>query len=119
MHKEITCIVCPIGCRMTVLETDGTLEIKGNMCPRGENYAIEEFKNPTRMVPTTVKIQGAFLRRLPVITSQPIPKDKIFDIMEVINKAEVKAPVTLGDVIIKNILDLGVDIVATRSMNEK
>lgn len=104
---------------MTVVKKDEELVVQGNACPRGKKYGIDEFTHPTRMVPTTVKIKGAFLKRLPVITQDPIPKGKIFDCMEVINQVEVEAPVQLGDVIIKNILDLGVDIIATRSMNEK
>ena len=117
-EKELTCVACPIGCRVVIKPVGDGYEVTGNTCKRGETYAIEEYENPTRMVPTTVKIKGAFLNRLPVITQKPIPKSKIFDCMEIVNKVEVKAPVKLGDIIVENILDTGIDIIATRSMKE-
>ncbi|PAB60615.1 DUF1667 domain-containing protein [Anaeromicrobium sediminis] len=118
MNKELICITCPIGCRLTVKNIDGKLIVSGNQCKRGEAYGIKEMTNPTRIIPTTVKIKGAFLRRLPVKTSKAVPKDKIFHCMKEINKVEVQAPVKIGDVIIKNLLGLGVDVVATKEMDE-
>ncbi|MGM0507695.1 MAG: DUF1667 domain-containing protein [Fusobacteriota bacterium] len=122
MKKEMICISCPIGCRLTVI-SDETEEsgyrVEGNICPRGKAYGIKEMTNPTRIIPTTVKIEGALLPRLPVKTEQGVPKEVIFDCMDEINKVEVEAPVKLGDIIIKNILDTGVNIVATRSMKRE
>ena len=117
MRKEkLTCIVCPLGCHLEVTETDGVFKVNGNKCPRGEKYAIVEMTNPTRVVPTTVVINGAKLTRLPVKTSMPIPKKDIFKVMDIINKVEVNAPIKMGDIVIENILNLGVNIVATRSI---
>lgn len=116
--KEMTCIVCPIGCHVEIWKEDGEFVITGNQCPRGETYAIKELTNPTRMIPTTVVIEGAKLPRLPVITSDPVPKGDIFKVMEIVNKAKVEAPVTVGDVIVENVLGLGVNIIATRSMKK-
>ncbi len=119
--KDLVCIVCPVGCRLTI-EQDETAEqgykITGNQCKRGVAYAIEEMTHPTRMVPTTVKIEGAFLNRLPVRTDKPIDKKLIFKAMEVINSFSIEAPVKMGDVLIKNILGTDVNIIATRSMNK-
>ncbi|HAZ06363.1 MAG TPA: molybdopterin oxidoreductase [Acetobacterium sp.] len=119
MKKEMTCIVCPIGCQMTIEEkADGTYEVTGNTCKRGPKYAINEMTNPTRVIPTTVVIKNAMLPRLPVKTAEPIPKGQIFDAMAAINQVVVEAPVKTGDVVIKDLLGLGNDVVATRTMDK-
>lgn len=117
--KDMVCIVCPMGCKLKVLQ-DSSCEagyaVKGNKCSRGVDYGIKEMTNPTRALTTTVIISDASLKRLPVRTSGAIPKHLIKQAMETINKVEVTAPVLAGQVIIKNILDTGVDIIASRSM---
>lgn len=121
-QRELICIVCPLGCHLTV-EIDESNEkgfkVFGNKCPRGEAYANKELTAPTRMLPTTVKIKKGILNRLPVKTETPIPKEMIFPCMAVINKVEVEAPVKMGDVVVENILGTGVNIVATRTMTAK
>lgn len=119
MKKDMTCIVCPIGCQMTIeKKTDGTYEVTGNTCKRGPKYAINEMTNPTRVIPTTVVIKNAMLPRLPVKTAEPIPKGQIFDAMAVINQVVVEAPIKTGDVVVKNLLGLGIDVVSTRTMDK-
>ncbi len=121
-HHDLVCIVCPMGCRLT-LTKDETVPngyiVDGNICKRGEDYAIKEMTNPTRMLPTTVKIKDGFIGRLPVRTTDAIPKELIFKAMEEINSVEVEAPVKCGDIIIENILETGADIIATRSMTRR
>lgn len=114
--KDLVCIVCPLGCNIEVTKNSEEFTVIGNKCPRGKDYVVKELTNPTRIIPTTVKINNAKLSRLPVKTSKPVPKKDIFKIMELINKTEVNAPVELGDVVISNVLDLDIDIVATRSI---
>ena len=111
--KEFICIVCPRGCHLKV---DDDMNVTGNTCPRGKVYAINEITNPTRMITSTVAIESKELNRVPVMTSNPIPKGKIFDVMSEINKVRIKAPVKIGDVIIKNVLGLDSDIIATRNI---
>ena len=113
--KELVCIVCPRGCRLTI---DEEFNVSGNKCNRGKIYAVNELTNPTRMLTSTIKVNNGEICLVPVVTKEPIPKDKIFDIMEEINKVSVNAPVAVGDIIIKNVLNLGVDIVATRDIKE-
>ncbi len=118
-EKKFTCIMCPLGCEVTV-SSDANGEIKeivGNTCAKGETYVREEFSHPKRVLTSTVAIEGAQFSRLPVKTSDLIPKDKIFDCMNEIMKAKVDAPVKLGDKIISNLLGLGVDVVATRDLS--
>ena len=111
--KELICITCPRGCH---LQVDENLNVTGNTCARGKTYGIAEVTNPTRMISSTVKITDGEIIRLPVATASPIPKGKIFDVMAEINKVSVKAPIKCGDAVIKNVLGLGVDIVATRTV---
>lgn len=115
MMKELICIVCPMGCHMDV-DMDNEFKTTGNQCPRGQKYAVDELTAPTRVVTSSVKIEGGIYNRLTVKTADAIPKGLIFKCMDEINKIEVKSPVKMGDIIIKNVLDTGVDIVATRNM---
>ena len=113
--KELTCIVCPRGCHLVI---DDNLNVSGNFCKRGENYAKNEITRPMRNISSTVIIKSNIINRLPVKTSDNIPKDKIFEVMKEINKVIVSAPINVGDIVIKNVLNLGVDIVATRTVLE-
>ncbi len=118
-HKEIICILCPLGCKMEVSEKEGQpdkLSVRGVQCKQGKVYAYEEYTNPTRILTTTVAIHNVFLPRLPVKTSKPIPKEKIFTAAERIAAIELEGPVEIGTVIIENILDTGADVIATRSL---
>lgn len=123
MNKEIqmTCIVCPQGCRLKVVvdETTGEFQVFNNKCNRGPLYAKKELTNPTRFLTATVAIKNGFHNRLPVKSSIEIPKNLNFAMMDVINKTEVQAPIKAGQVIIENILETGIDIVATRDMEAK
>ncbi len=111
--KEFICIVCPRGCH---LQVDDDLNVTGNFCPRGATYGHNEATNPLRNLTSTVQLISDNLTRLPVKTSNDIPKAKMFEVMKEINKVVVKAPIKSGEVIIKNVLGLGSDIVATRSI---
>ena len=112
--RELTCIGCPMGCFLTVmLENGEAVSVSGNTCQKGDIYARKEVVNPTRIVTSTVKVTGGDRSRVSVKTSSDIPKDKIFEVMDEINKSCVNAPISIGDVIIKNVADTGSDIVAT------
>ncbi len=112
---ELICIVCPKGCHLKVDEENG-YSVKGNSCPRGAEYGKKELVNPTRVITSTARIENAAYRRIPVKTNSDIPKGKIPEIMEEIAKVTVTAPIHCGDVIIKDVLGLGVDVVATKTM---
>ena len=114
MIKELICISCPMGCHLSV-DTE-KMTVTGNTCKRGETYGINEIKNPVRVVTTTVKIEGGTHAVLPVKTKSPIPKDLNFKCIEILNNIILKAPVKMGEVVVNNILDTGVDIVTSRDM---
>lgn len=116
---ETICIVCPIGCRLSIIKDETSLDgyvVSGNQCKRGERYGILEMTNPTRVITSTIKINNTHLKRLPVKTNGAIPKDMNFKCMELINSLEIEAPIKVGEVIIKNILGTEIDLVASRSM---
>ncbi len=113
MKRELTCIVCPIGCSLEVELTDGKVtDVKGNTCPRGKVYAENECTNPKRTITTTVKCTNGEV--IPVKTSEPIAKDKIFEAMKIINSAVATTPVEVGDIIIDDVF--GSPVVATKNL---
>lgn len=117
--KSMNCIVCPLGCKLTVeLDNGKVLSVTGNACPRGEKYANEELTSPTRMLTSTVKINSAILPLLPVVSEKPLPKDKVMACAIELRNVTVNAPIKQGDVIVPNILNLGIDILASRSMDK-
>lgn len=112
--KELTCINCPMGCLVTVtMDGDEIKDISGYTCPRGKSYAEKEVTNPTRVVTSTMKVKGGKKDRVACKTEHDIPKEKISAVMEAINTAEAQAPVVIGEVLIANVADTGVDVVAT------
>lgn len=111
---QVVCIGCPLGCVVTAKKMkNGTLEISGNTCPKGEAYARNEFTEPVRMVTSLIRVVHGTHHVVSVKTSAEIPKDKIFSCMKEIKEAVVEAPVRVGDVLISNVADSGVDLVAT------
>ena len=112
MKRDLVCIICPKGCNLRV-EIEGlkVISVCGNTCKRGIDYAINECTNPVRCVTTTIKtIDG---ETVAVKTDKAIPKDKVFELMEIINRQTVSLPISVGDVIIKNIF--GCNIIATQN----
>lgn len=114
--RELTCIVCPMGCQ---LEVDDHQNVTGHGCKRGVTYAIKELLHPTRTITSTVRIKDAPFRRIPVKTSGEIPKDMIFKVMKGLDGVTLQAPVSMGAIVISNVCDTGVDVVTTRSMHKK
>jgi CxxC motif-containing protein len=114
---EFLCINCPIGCTLELSEEDGEiLEIAGAECKVGEKYAEEEFRNPRRMVSTTVRVTGGALQLLPVVSASPIPKKMVREAVRVLADVVVKAPVADGQVIYPDIMGTGVDVVSSRKL---
>ena len=116
-EKEIVCIACPIGCRITIRAMDkNIISIQGNSCPKGIEYIKEEYFNPLRILTTTVKVIGGELPLVSVKTEKAIPKRLLLEAMVEIAEIEVKAPVKIGQVIKDNLLGTGVSLVATRNI---
>ncbi|SCH05751.1 DUF1667 domain-containing protein [Romboutsia sp. 1001713B170207_170306_H8] len=116
--KELTCIVCPMGCKLSVECLGDDFKVEGNNCKRGEKYAKEELTNPKRVITTTVKLGNSYLHLLPVKTESSIPKNLMFEVMKELDKIKVDAPIKVGDIIIKNILNTGVNIVSAKTVEK-
>ena len=111
--REMTCITCPNGCTLQIEEVEGTLHVTGNKCKRGEAFAIAELTHPMRTICSTVRTIYPKVPVLPVLVSGEIPKERIFDVMKEINHILVDRHVRRGDVLLENVLGLGVDIIVT------
>ena len=112
MKRELTCIVCPVGCSLVAEFEDGkVLSVSGNKCVRGKNYAETECISPMRTVTTTVKCENGEI--VPVKTDKPIPKGKMADAMKIINNTHPVLPIAVGDVIIDDVF--GSKLIATKN----
>ena len=116
-ERKLTCIGCPMGCPLTVvMNGEEVVSVTGNTCKRGDVYARKEVTNPTRIVTSTVRVSGGSIDMVSVKTKEDIPKGKIFECVKALNGIEVPATVHIGDVILENVADTGVDIVATKNV---
>lgn len=115
--KELTCIGCPLGCQISVvIEQGNVVEIKGNSCKIGENYARQEVAAPVRIVTSTVKVENGVLPVVPVKTKSDIPKEKVFDVIKELKGIRLQAPVAIGQTVLADVCGTGVDVVATRDV---
>lgn len=117
-RKELICIGCPLGCNLTV-EMDGgqVVSVNGNTCKRGDDYARKELTDPRRIVTSTVPVAGGNLPVVSVKTASDIPKEKIRECLCALKGVTLTAPVQIGDVIVENMADTGVDVIATKSIS--
>ena len=114
--KEFTCIVCPVSCHLKVEEKDGEITVSGNQCKRGLNFGLNEYSHPMRMLTTTLKTINGTVNRVPVISTGEVPKEQLKIIVNELYKVSVPCPIKRGDVIVSNINNTGVDIIATRTI---
>lgn len=119
-RKELICIGCPLGCNLTV-EMDGgqVVSVNGNTCKRGDDYARKELTDPRRIVTSIVPVAGGNLPVVSVKTASDIPKGKIRECLCALKGVTLTAPVQIGDVIVENVADTGVDVIATKSISDE
>lgn len=116
-ERKLTCIGCPFGCSLTVtLEGKEPVSVTGNRCKKGSIYGKKEVTDTTRIVTSTVRLIGGTQHMLPVKTASDIPKEKMFDCIRAIKSVKKKAPVRIGDVVLKNVADTGVDVIAAQTV---
>lgn len=118
---NIKCKVCPIGCELIVIKNKinpSSSQVEGNKCNRGKEYALKEISEPSRVLTSRVLLEHGPMSRLPVKTNGVIPSHLVDQSMDIIRETKVSAPVTKGDIIIKNILNTGVDLIAARKVNK-
>lgn len=118
--RELTCIGCPMGCALTVtLENGEVTSVSGNTCKIGENYGREEVLNPRRTITSTMKVVGGEAEVVSVKTKEAIPKGRMMECMAAINETQVKAPVSIGDVLISDVAGTKIAVVATKNVEAK
>lgn len=122
MRRKFTCIICPNGCEIDAgyeVTEGGVVEVRsieGQTCPRGAEYVEQELTDPKRTIASSVLVRGGEMPLASVRLTAPIPKARIFDAMREIQKLAVDAPVEAGTVLVPNLLGLGTDLVATKSV---
>ena len=115
--KKITCVVCPIGCSLSVEKsTEGSILVSGNRCKRGVDYGVNEWSDPRRVVTSTVCVRGGMEPVTSVKTLHPVPKGRILELMDLINRIELKAPCTEGSIVLSGIFNEDNALVITRSV---
>lgn len=112
---NIICITCPKGCHLQVDENND-YAVTGNNCPRGAEYGKNELLHPVRVITSTVRISGASIPRLPVKTDKPLPKERMFDCMDLINRLHIQSPVQVGQILAENLFGTGVNLVAAKTL---
>lgn len=127
MTKNLTCIICPMGCQLEVelpenykaenarITDPSSFRVTGNACPRGEAYAKKELTNPERTLTCTVAVSGSTRPLVSAKTVGEVPKEKLLDCMQAVRRFTAVAPVNKGDVLIQDLLHTGVDLVACES----
>lgn len=115
MKKQITCIVCPRGCQLMLTAENGKMSVTGNVCPRGEKHAIDEYTNPVRTLTATVRVLNRPDTMVSVKSATPIPKGRMLEAMAMIRNIEVDAPVKIGSVLVNDVF--GTQIIATKEIH--
>ncbi len=115
--RDLVCIGCPLGCPIVVeMEEGAVISVTGNTCKRGDVYARKEVTDPTRIVTSSVRVEGGSAPMVSVKTKSDIPKNKIFECVQALKEIVVQAPVAIGDIVFKDVAGTGVDIVATKNV---
>ncbi len=115
--KELVCIGCPLGCNLKVeISEEGSMEVTGNTCPRGADYAKKELTDPRRIVTSSVRVSGGHLPCVSVKAETDIPKYKIFDCVKALKNVELQAPVKIGQIVAENVAGTGAAVIATKEI---
>ncbi|MDD3520408.1 MAG: DUF1667 domain-containing protein [Actinomycetota bacterium] len=118
-NKKLTCISCPEGCILDAVIDDCRISsISGNKCKKGLVFAETEIFNPTRILTTTIRIDSEDYSRLPVRSSVAVPKNDIFTIISELKKIKVKAPIKMGDIVLKKSSSAKTAIIASMSIEK-
>lgn len=114
---DMVCICCPLGCNLSLEIGEQEIEVTGNKCPRGAIYAKKEVTAPTRIVTSSIRVEKGSSPMVSVKTKEDVPKGMIFPIMKEIHETIVTAPIQIGDILISNCCNTGIDIIATKQVD--
>jgi CxxC motif-containing protein len=115
MKRNLTCIICPKGCSLVAQIRDHEVSVSGNACPKGEQYAIDECLHPMRTVTATVRVANRHHTMVSVKTQQPVPKERMMDVMAMLRRISVNAPVSIGDVVLTDVF--GTNVIVTKAID--
>ncbi|EOS61745.1 hypothetical protein C815_00445 [Firmicutes bacterium M10-2] len=118
MERRLTCINCPLGCALHVIIDGSVIQVSGNSCPRGEIYGKSEVSHPVRMITTTLPVLNGKQAMVSCKSSEPIDKEKIFEVMRALKSVVVEAPVHIGEVLLENAAQTNVNIIATKNVEK-
>jgi len=116
LPREIICVACPKGCRLEAVRKNGEILVTNEGCKRGIEYAIREIEDPRRMVASTVRVSGGRHPLVPVYTEEPFPKGLIPELLEQLREVGLEAPVRIGQIVLENALNTGINVVASRDL---
>ena len=120
MNKEFLCIICPLSCSIKIKSSKKKIiSMKGFKCEKGREYVNKEFYFPKRTLTTTVLVKNGYIPLVSVRSDKELPKYLIFKAMEILKKKKVTAPVKIGQIVVKNILGSGINIVTTKNVFKK
>jgi CxxC motif-containing protein len=115
--KHVVCVICPIGCEIDVVhDGDKIVSMEGNKCEKAQEFVRQELIEPMRILTTTVRLGGARLPVIPVRTDKPVPKRLFPHILRQLKGIELQAPVNMLDVVVSDVVNTGVNVIATRTM---
>lgn len=114
MKRELTCIICPRGCALTADISGSGVAVTGNACPKGAEYAVSECLHPMRTVTATVRVSNRANTMASVKTAQPVPKERMMEIMGLLRQIQIPAPVALGDVVLEDVC--GTRVIVTKAI---
>ena len=118
-YIELTCIGCPIGCSLNVeMVGSDVINVTGYSCKKGKEYAQKEVTNPTRILTSVVRVNGGDMPVVSIKTENDVPKYKIEECIKALKNVEVDAPIKIGDVLLQNVAETGVNILATRNIRK-
>lgn len=115
MVKEMICILCPLGCHLSV-DIDNDYKVTGNTCPRGAIYGKDELIAPKRVITSIVRVEGGIHNMVPVKTDKPIPKELMFKCLDILKTIKITSPKSMGDIVVENILGTGANVVLSRNI---
>lgn len=115
MKRNLTCIICPKGCSLVAQIRDHEVSVSGNTCPKGEQYAIDECLHPMRTVTATVRVANRPHTMVSVKTQQPVPKERMMDVMAMLRRISINAPVSIGDIVLTDVF--GTNIIVTKAID--
>lgn len=116
-QRQFICVTCPVGCTIeATVEGDKLVGIQGQTCKRGLAFVEEELTAPKRMLTTTVRVVGGILPLVPVRSSKPLPKGVLLPVAAFLRDIVLQAPIVEHQVVVQNILETGVDMIASRDL---